>query len=161
MFDILAVLAAREVWRGRAEPLASRNLLMVVLIIKAVLFGMRIPLGLFTPSPIGILPPGDLLIAGFCGLIIAFLIGQTVLMISVTLEGAELRQVDHAVRLGDEEFAFILFRSDIEAARVLTERIRVHFARHVVGIEGGVVTGTVSGGVFCVPDGETVRLADA
>ena len=73
----------------------------------------------------------------------------------------ELHQIDHAVRLGGEEFALVLLRKGERSARALAERIRERFAQTVVMIEGGAVAGTASGGVFSPPPDGAVWLNNA
>ena len=73
----------------------------------------------------------------------------------------ELHHIDHAVRLGGEEFVLVLARADMTAALALAEKVRNRYAQTVVPIEGGAVAGTVSGGVFSAPRGERVWLAAA
>ncbi len=73
----------------------------------------------------------------------------------------ELRQVDHGVRLGGEEFALILARADAQLVRDTAERIRERYARLVVPIEGGALACTVSGGYCCFDDDRPVWLTAA
>ena len=73
----------------------------------------------------------------------------------------ELRQVDHAVRLGGEEFVIILIGADEHAAVATAERVRTRYGQSVFTIANGALAGTVSGGVFCAPAGEAVWLTAA
>ena len=70
----------------------------------------------------------------------------------------ELRQIDHAVRLGGEEFALILIGADERAAAAMAERVRTRYGESVFPIEGGAIAGTVSGGYFCAPADQNVWL---
>lgn len=84
--------------------------------------------------------------------------GDTLIASFALICREELRQVDHAVRLGGEEFALVLARTGETAALALAERIRARYAQTVVPIDGGALAGTTSGGVFCAPANEPVWL---
>ena len=73
----------------------------------------------------------------------------------------ELHHVDHAVRLGGEEFVLILARADEGGAFALAERIRERYARTVVPVSDGAVAGTASGGIFAAAEDEAVWLSAA
>ena len=73
----------------------------------------------------------------------------------------ELHHVDHAARMGGEEFVLVLARADAPAALALAEKVRNRYAQTVVPIDGGALVGTVSGGVFCAPPDDGAWLTAA
>ena len=73
----------------------------------------------------------------------------------------ELRQVDHAVRLGGEEFALVLDSMGKQSAIAVAERIRERFSTTVVEIGTGAIAGTASGGVYAAPADAPVWLSGA
>lgn len=74
-------------------------------------------------------------------------VGDIVLRKFCDVAAAALRPGDVFGRLGGEEFAAVLPRSDIEPAYVRAERIRLAFAETCSAIDGHYINATVSGGV--------------
>jgi diguanylate cyclase (GGDEF)-like protein len=78
----------------------------------------------------------------------------------------EIRATDTAARLGGEEFAVVLPRSDAESALSIAERIRRTFAEAAIETGGAALRSTVSAGVATAgakgqPFEEVLRNADA
>jgi diguanylate cyclase (GGDEF)-like protein len=75
-----------------------------------------------------------------------------------------IRQVDSAFRYGGDEFAAVLIETGPEAAQLVAERIRDHFAgHHFLQARGHALTLTASIGVATFPDhaGSAVELLEA
>lgn len=77
--------------------------------------------------------------------------GDEVLSIFSEICRISLRPCDVVGRIGGEEFAAALPRVSIDAAQAIADRIRRAFARAVSEHTGGVVSGTLSAGVFAGP----------
>jgi diguanylate cyclase (GGDEF)-like protein len=86
-------------------------------------------------------------------------VGDAVITRFCEIAAATLRPNDVFGRIGGEEFAVVLPRSGIEAARVRAEQIRSLFANNCRIIENHQVNATVSGGVSVSDD--TERTLDA
>jgi diguanylate cyclase (GGDEF)-like protein len=79
-------------------------------------------------------------------------VGDIVLRKFCEVASAALRPSDVFGRLGGEEFAAVLPRSDIEPAYVRAERIRLAFAEECGHFDGHHLNATVSGGVAVSAD---------
>lgn len=93
-------------------------------------------------------------------------IGDTVLQRFASAVRASIRDTDPAARLGGEEFALILPRSDADSALQAAERIRRAFAEEAIETAGEMLRSTVSAGVATAgvegqPFEEVLRNADA
>jgi diguanylate cyclase (GGDEF)-like protein len=90
--SVLLVLAALETWRGRAEALASRWPVILILCSLTLFFALRIPLMGFLPFPFGALP----MQVGWLGAFNLIMFGHTfllvVLMVAMSKERLELDQ---------------------------------------------------------------------
>lgn len=75
------------------------------------------------------------------------------------------RKADFAVRLGGDELLLVLPETSIRGALALANKIRRDVAAGSVSVDGSTIRVTVSGGVACLQDGESVeeviRRADA
>lgn len=85
-------LGAYEIWRGRTEKLPSRIPMIIVLLVLAGIFAVRVPLAFILPYPMGGLPVDPLWVAGFNGAIFVSAIISSVFLVSLTLERAERNQ---------------------------------------------------------------------
>ncbi len=74
-------------------------------------------------------------------------VGDTVLQHTARVIRASLRESDKAGRLGGEEFAVVLPRTEVEDARALANRIRESLASAPVATEKGDVSVTISIGL--------------
>jgi diguanylate cyclase (GGDEF)-like protein len=80
--------------------------------------------------------------------------GDEVLRAASQAIASEMRPFDRLFRTGGEEFAAILFGSDVQGALVTAERLRAKVAARPVAIEGTAIITTASVGV-AVPGGES------
>jgi hypothetical protein len=90
--SLFCLLAAWELWRGRAETLPSRTPAVASLISFAILIGLRIPLVNAMPFPAGALPLDPVWLAGFALVVFAHAAFLTTLMLQMTRERRELEQ---------------------------------------------------------------------
>lgn len=74
-------------------------------------------------------------------------VGDAVIRTFCEIAAAALRPNDVFGRVGGEEFAAVLPRSNMEAACLRAERIRISFAEDCRFVGGSQVNATVSGGV--------------
>ncbi len=79
--------------------------------------------------------------------------GDAVLRAAAQALAADLRPFDRAFRIGGEEFAVLLPRSDAAGARLAAERLRQAVAAQQIPVDGAVVVATVSVGVAVVAPG--------
>lgn len=86
------LLAARELWRGRAEVLPSRKAMIGFLLSAGVFFAFRIVVVGFMPFPIGGLSNYPLALMVFNILVFVHALFLTVLMIALTKERRESEQ---------------------------------------------------------------------
>lgn len=91
------LLAAWELWRGRAEKLASRDVVINVLGLVGVVFAGRVPLSPIAPYPVGGQPVDALTVTLFNGMMFISAIVLAVSLISMTRERSEMGQRELAL----------------------------------------------------------------
>jgi diguanylate cyclase (GGDEF)-like protein len=74
-------------------------------------------------------------------------VGDRVIMQIASACREQMRKSDVATRLGGEEFALLLPETQLEAARVVAERLRESISRQFLSLTEGNVSVTVSIGV--------------
>ena len=91
---VLAVAAAREIWRGRAEPLLSRAPTAVTLLVYGAATFVRVPMALVAPQPAGayqFTASAFYPLVSFATLLFAVVIAF--LLLNMTKERSELRHM--------------------------------------------------------------------
>lgn len=89
--------AAYELWRGRAEQLASRGPAIIILAVAGGFFAIRIPLLGVLPFPFGGLPLEPLAQSILNLALFGLAVSLTILMISMTRERGEFEQRQYAL----------------------------------------------------------------
>jgi diguanylate cyclase (GGDEF)-like protein len=92
----LLALTAFEFWRGRAERLSSRWMVIALFATFALVFAIRIPLVGMAPFPFGALPEQPNAVAIFNVLMFFHTVLLAVLLVALTMERFELEQRTHA-----------------------------------------------------------------
>jgi diguanylate cyclase (GGDEF)-like protein len=82
--------------------------------------------------------------------------GDRALRLFADTANAVLRPQDLIGRIGGEEFAVLLPGSDVEAGRVIGDRVREAYAEASRGLGRGAIVCTLSGGVAALEDGESL-----
>jgi diguanylate cyclase (GGDEF)-like protein/PAS domain S-box-containing protein len=85
--------------------------------------------------------------------------GDAVLRRLAELFARTFRQIDVAARIGGEEFAVLLPSTDIHAAELVANRLRLAVMESPIRVDGIAVTCTVSGGVATI-DSQVTSVAD-
>lgn len=92
----LLALTAFEFWRGRAERLPSRWMVIALFASFSLVFAIRIPLVGLAPFPFGALPEQPNAVAIFNVLMFFHTVLLAVLLVALTMERFELEQRTHA-----------------------------------------------------------------
>ena len=92
----LLALTAFEFWRGRAERLSSRWMVIALFTSFSLVFAIRIPLVGLAPFPFGALPEQPNAVAIFNVLMFFHTVLLAVLLVALTMERFELEQRTHA-----------------------------------------------------------------
>ncbi|GLS46805.1 GGDEF domain-containing protein [Methylobacterium brachythecii] len=89
---LFCALCAREILRGRPEPLASRWSAIILMSLYAGLYWIRVPLAVFVPSMPAARIPESPWIAILCFAGVLFTVAIAFVLIAMTKERAELQQ---------------------------------------------------------------------
>ncbi len=167
---LLALLAAKEFWRGRDEPLMSRWPLVVVLLAHAAILLMRVPAVLFSPSFRDQFALSRLSFTLLAFATLLFTVIVAFLQLNLTKERSELKHkinslvdplsgvanrrafLDSASSLlgryepGHEPFAMLLF--DLDHFKQINDRLGHSAGDAVLQVFAGTATSTLGADVL-------------